>query len=246
VISWNSLHIANRVLRELKRDYRTVFLFTMSPTFVMILCAGMLSNSPRVFDRTGLLVMGLFPTAPGFLFTAFNIQRERYRGSLEYLLTEPVTRVDVLVGYILAFSVPALAQVVLMVSVSYGLLDLHSAGPWWAVGLMGLLSCTLGVVLGMFVINLAHNELQLTKVLPAVALPHLMVSGLFRPVDQLPHWMQVISTVAPWRYAVSTVAQLQNHSSFTSTLAVNLSVTIGIVLLLSTLTVATVLQRTTA
>ncbi|TMR02595.1 ABC transporter permease [Actinomadura soli] len=246
MISRNCLLIANRVLRELRRDYRTLFLFTMSPLFVMILVAGMLVETPRTFDRSGLLVMGLFPTAPGFLFAAFAIQRERYRGSLEFLLSGPVTRLDVLVGYLLAFSVPAVAQVALTVSVSYGLLGLDSAGPWWAAALLAMLACVLGVVLGMFAINLAHNELQLTKVLPTVALPHLMVSGLFLPYEDMPGWMQAAATIAPWRYAVGAVSELHLHSSVTSELVLNLSVTVGIVFALSAVTVGTVLRRRTA
>ncbi|WP_433325188.1 ABC transporter permease [Spirillospora sp. CA-294931] len=246
MISRNCLHVTTRVLRELKRDGRTLFLFTLSPMFVMVLCAGMLDNTPRTFDRVGLLVMGLFPTAPAFLFTAFAIQRERYRGSLEYLLAGPVTRLDVLVGYVLAFSVPAVAQIALTLSVTYGLLGLNSAGPWWAVGLLAMLACILGVVLGMFAVNLAHNELQLTKILPAVAIPHLCVSGLFRPYDKMPEWMQVLATIAPWRYMVSTVTELHTHSSVTSALVLYLSLSIAIVLAFAGMTAGTVLKRRTA
>jgi ABC-2 type transport system permease protein len=246
MVSGRSLLVARRVTRELSRDYRTLFLFIGSPAFVMVLCAAMLTDHPDLFDRVGLLIMGLFPSAPGFLFASFAIQRERYRGSLEHLLTSPVTRVDVLVGYVLAFCVPASVQVVVMVAVSYGPLGLDSAGPWWAVGLFALLSCVQGVLLGMFAINLANNEFELTKMLPATALPHLMVSGMFQPIGDLPGWMQALAAVAPWRYMVSAVAELHDHSTVTSTLALNLGVTLGIVLLVSATTTLTVLKRRTA
>lgn len=243
MLSRNSLHVADRVLRELRRDYRTILLFTASPTFVMVLCAGMMADHPAAFNRTGLLVLGLFPTAPAFLFTAFALQRDRYRGSLEYLLTTPVTRLDILVGYVLAFTVPALAQVGLTLSVTYGLLGLETRGSLWVVALMALMSCVLGVVMGMFSVNLAKNELHLTKILPAVALPHLMVAGLFRPYDEMVGWMQVIATFAPWRYATGAIAELEKNTSLTSTFWLNLGVTTGIVLLLSAASTLTVLRR---
>ncbi|GAA4224469.1 ABC transporter permease [Actinomadura meridiana] len=246
MLSGRSLLIAGRVLRGLRRDHRTLFLFIGSPAFVMILCAEMLTRHPQMFDRVGLLIMGMFPTAPGFLFAAFSLQRERHQGSLEYLLTAPVSRMDVLVGYVMAFCVPALAQVALMVSVSYGLLGLDSAGAWWAVSLMSLFSCVLGVLLGMFAINLAGNEFELTKMLPATAVPHVMVSGLFQPVKDLPEWMQAIALVAPWRYLVGAVGEFQTHSRITATFARNLGVTLGIVLLASVMTLLTVLNRRTA
>ncbi|MFS8200189.1 ABC transporter permease [Streptomyces sp. CWNU-52B] len=246
MISHNCLNITGRILQELRRDYRTLFLFTISPAFVMVLCAGLMGGYPESFNRTGLLVAGLFPTAPAFLFAAFAMQRERYRGSLEFLLSAPVTRLDVLIGYVLAFSVPALAQITLTLSVSYGLLGLDTAGPIWAVAVMALLSCVLGVVLGLFVVNLAHDELQLTKVLPAIALPHLMVAGLFRPYDDMTGWMQVLATIAPWHYAIAAIEGLQTHSSLTSATIVNASVTVALIVLLSALCVPTLLRRRTA
>ncbi len=129
MISRNSLLIADRVFRELRRDVQTMVLFTISPTFVMILISGILHNYPQTFDRVGLIVVGLFPTAPAYLFTAFAIMRDRTRGTLEYLLTSPVKKLDVLAGYLLGFTVPAVVQVALTTGVSYGLLGLKSAGP---------------------------------------------------------------------------------------------------------------------
>jgi ABC-2 type transport system permease protein len=221
-------------------------LFTISPTFVMVLTAGILNNHPDVFDRVGLIVLGLFPTAPTFLFAAFAIQRERYRGTLEYLMTTPVRRLDVLLGYIIAFTVPAVVQIGMTLTVTYGLLGLESAGAWWVVGLLALLSSVLGVAIGLFSANLAKNEMQLTKVLAATAAPHLMLSGLFRPYEDMPGWMQTLSSVAPWRYAVATVAELKDHAAPTTTMWANLGATIGVVLLLSTVSVFTVMRRRSA
>lgn len=246
MITRNCLHITDRILRELRRDYRTLFLFLFSPAFVMVLVAGLMADHPDSFNRIGLLVLGLFPTAPAFLFAAFAVQRERYKGSLELLLSSPVTRTDLLLGYVLAFSVPALGQTAITVWLSYGPLGLESAAGWWAVALMDMLSCALGVVLGLFVVNLAHDELQLTKVLPAVALPHLMVSGLFRPYEDMEGWMQVIATFAPWRYAISAIEELQHHSSVTSELVLNTSVTVALVLALGAACIGTLFRRRTA
>ena len=246
MITVKSFYIAARVFRELRRDYRTLFLFTISPTFVMVLTAGILSGHQQTFDRSGVIILGLFPTAPTFLFAAFAIQRERYRGNLECLMTAPVSRLDILIGYIIAFTVPSLVQIGMTLGVTYGLLDLHSAGAWWVVGLMALLSSVLGVTLGLFSANLARNELQLTKVLAATAAPHLMLSGLFRPHEQMVGWMRVLSDVAPWRYAVSAAAELQLHSTPTATMWRSLGAVFAIIALLSTITVHTVLRRQTA
>jgi ABC-2 type transport system permease protein len=238
-----TVHVTARVFRELLRDIPTMVLFTISPTFVMVLTWGILHGHPATFERVGLIVLGLFPTAPTFLFAAFAIQRERYRGTLEHLMTTPVARVDILLGYAFAFTLPAVVQIAMTVGVTYGLLGLHTAAAWPVVGLMALVSSLLGVAIGLFSANLAHNELQLTKVLAAMAAPHLMLSGLFRPPDEMVGWMHALSTIAPWRYAVSAVAELQHHARPTAALWSNLGVTVGIILLLSAVCLGTVLKR---
>ncbi|GAA4224476.1 ABC transporter permease [Actinomadura meridiana] len=246
MISRNALYIADRMLRELKRDVRTMFLFIVSPAFVMVLTKGILYDHPETFDRVGLITMGLFPTAPAFLFVAFAVQRERYRGTLEYLMTAPVRRLDVYVGYVIAFTLPAFVQIAGMLAVTYGFLDLNIAGAWWQVALFALLSCVLGVGLGLFSANLAHNELQLTKVLAAMAAPHLMLSGIFQPFDDMDGWMKVLASVAPWRYAVGAVSGLHENASMTAGMWGDLGATLLIVALLSAVSVITIFRRRTA
>lgn len=241
-----AVHIADRVFKELRRDYRTIFLFVAAPTFVVVLVWGILANHPDVFDRVGLLVVGLFPTAPALLFVAFAVQRERYRGTLEHLMTTPASRLDVLLGYALAFAVPAMVQIGLMVAVTYGLLGLTSAAPWWGVAVLALLSCLLGVAMGVFTANLARNELQLTKVLIATAVPHVVLSGLFRPHEEMVGWMRAVSDVAPWRYLVGAISELQFSAGPTAALWRNTAVVLGIVTLLSAVSLNTVLRRQTA
>jgi ABC-2 type transport system permease protein len=245
MISRNSILIADRVFRELRRDVRSMILFTISPTFVMVLTAGILHNHPATFQRVGLIVVGLFPTAPTFLFCAFAIMRDRKRGTLEHLLTAPVKKLDVLVGYLIAFNIPAVFQVAMTIGVTYGFLDLHSAGPWWEVGLLAMSNSVIGVAIGVFATNLAHNEYQLTKVLAATAAPHLMLSGLFRAHRDLVWWMRDLSNIAPWRYGVSAVSQLQFRAA-NGTLWFNLGVEAGIVALLFSISSMTVLKRRTA
>jgi ABC-2 type transport system permease protein len=237
------LLVTGRVLRELRRDYRTLFLFIVSPAFVLILAKGMLQDYPDVFARIGLITLGLFPTAPAFVFTAFAMHRERHRGTLEHLLTEPVRKSDVALGYVLAFSVLAVVQVSLSLGLTYGPLGLHSAGAWWVVGLLALLNCVLGIGLGFVITNAVHDEFQLAKVLPTTAGPQLMLSGLFLAHDKMPGWMKVVSDFAPWRYSVAAVSEFQTHVAATATAWSNLGVVVGIVALLFSLSALTVLRR---
>jgi ABC-2 type transport system permease protein len=245
MISRNSLFIAGRVFRELRRDVRTMFLFVLSPTLIIILLKGMMNHNPD-FDRYALLIVGLFPTAPAFLFTAFALTRDRNRKTLEHLLTTPVTKPDIIAGYIIAFILPAVIQVSISISVTFGLLHLHVAGKWWEIGLLAFLNCILGISIGAFATNLARNEFQLTKVLLVVGVPQIILSGFFRPTDRMVGWMRLLSHIAPWRYGIGVLSQFQHNAGFTAIAWDNLIVVVLILFLLFSISAFTVLRRRTA
>ncbi len=101
----------------------------------------------------------------------------------------------------------------------------------------------------MLAITLARNEYQLTKILIAVAVPHLM---RLRPVPAAPGpWSGGCATwsnIAPWRYSgvSATVSQFQYHTGPDGELWFSLAVEVGIVLLALWLSTLTVLKRRTA
>src|SRR3712207_9262065 len=59
-------------------------------------------GTPSVFDRVGLTMLGIFPFVVMFLVTSIAMLRERTSGTLERLLTTPLARLDLLLGYGLA------------------------------------------------------------------------------------------------------------------------------------------------
>jgi ABC-2 type transport system permease protein len=246
MVSRKSLLIAGRVFKELRRDYRTMFLFILSPTFVLILLKGMMGHSPADFNHFGLIVTGLFPTAPAFLFSAFVLTRDYNVRTLEHLLTTPVSKLDVIIGYVIAFILPALVQISLMLSVAFGLLGLRVSGKWWEVGLIAIVTCVLGLAIGLMVKNFARNEFQLTKILAMIGVPHLMISGFFRPPSLMVGWMAFLSHFAPWRYGVELLVPFEHHAWPTAAAWFNFGVIVFIVALLFAVSSVTVLNRRTA
>ena len=60
-------------------------------------------GQPEVFDRVGAALLGVFPFIAMFLVTCVAMLRERTSGTLERLLTMPLAKLDLLLGYALAF-----------------------------------------------------------------------------------------------------------------------------------------------
>lgn len=102
-----------RVLRQVRRDHRTLGILVGLPCVVLGLVAWMFSGTD-VLDRFGPVLLGLFPVVVMFLVTSVATLRERQSGTLERLMAGPVRRGDVVVGYAVAFALVGTAQALVL------------------------------------------------------------------------------------------------------------------------------------
>src|SRR6266540_2083779 len=93
---------------------------------------------PMLFDRVGLIMLGAFPLVIMFRHTSVAMLRERTSGTLERLLTTPIGKVDILLGYGIAFAFAAAVQAAVVSTLAYLLLGLDTMGSPWLVGLVAV------------------------------------------------------------------------------------------------------------
>ena len=123
-----TLATARRILLQLRHDPRTVALMLIVPCVLMALLRYIYDDQPKVFDRIGPMLLALFPFTVMFLITSVAMLRERSSGTLERLLSTPTAKLDILVGYALAFGVATIIQVGLAAALVLGPLGLHIHG----------------------------------------------------------------------------------------------------------------------
>jgi ABC-2 type transport system permease protein len=102
-----TLAVARRVLLQLHRDHRTVALLLLVPCVLLTLLWWMFDRDARTFDALGPPLLAMFPFIVMFLVTSVTTLRERSSGTLERLLSMPMAKLDLLLGYALAFGVVA-------------------------------------------------------------------------------------------------------------------------------------------
>ncbi|MBF6176856.1 ABC transporter permease [Nocardia otitidiscaviarum] len=210
-----------RILKQLRADHRTVAMLLLVPALLLTLLYFVYQNSPtppgapRVFDRVGISMLGILPFIVMFLITAIAMQRERTSGTLERLMTTPLSKLDLLAGYGSAFSIAAGAQAGVACLVSFWLLDLRAAGSVWLVLLIAIVDAVLGVALGLLASAFARTEFQAVQFMPVIVGPQFFLCGLLVPREQLPDWLEVISDVLPLSYAVSALQDVSNNPGAT-------------------------------
>ena len=129
-----------------------------------------------------------------FLVTSITMLRERTTGTLERLMTLPLAKLDLLLGYGIVRAGrrgPGDDRVRRRVRPARrrgGRVDI-------AVVLLAIANAVLGMALGLLASAFARTEFQAVQFMPAFILPQLLLCGLFVPRDQMA-WPETISALA--------------------------------------------------
>jgi ABC-2 type transport system permease protein len=204
---------AARVLAQLRRDPRTVALLLLVPCALVTLLKYLFVDRAVVFDRIGGPLLGLFPFIAMFLVASITMLRERTTGTLERLMTLPLGKLDLLVGYAAAFALVAALQATVVSALAFGLLDLHVVGSPWLVGVLAVANALLGMSLGLFLSAFARTEFQAVQFMPAFVFPQLLLCGLFVPRAEMAHVLEVASYCLPLTYAYDALDRVTQRGT---------------------------------
>ena len=140
-----------------------------------------------------------------FMLTSVSFLRERSSGTLERLLASPITRAEILTGYLLGFLGFAAVQALLVLGYATLVLNARVEGALWLVLLVLLLLVVGCVNLGITLSFYARNELQVIQFIPLVLLPQIFLGGLFWPVQTLWPPLRWLGQLFPVTHAVAAL-----------------------------------------
>lgn len=237
-----TLSTAVRVLKQLRHDPRTIVMMLAVPSLLMVLLRYVFDDR-AVFNRVGLQLLGVFPFVIMFLVTSVAMLRERTSGTLERLLTTPMSKLDLLAGYGIAFAIVATIQAAIACGISYWWLGLETAGSAGWVVLIAVTDAILGMALGLFVSAFARTEFQAVQFMPAIVIPQVLLGGLLTPRSQMAGWLEKISNVLPLSYVIDGLNNVGLHASVTRDLVRDLAIVVAVALLALAFAAATLRRR---
>lgn len=233
-----------RILQQLRHDRRTIALMLVVPVVLLTLLYFMYEQQEQTYDRVALIMLGIFPFIIMFLLTSIAMLRERTSGTLERLFTTPVGKLDLLFGYGLAFGLAAAVQATVASALAYWLLGLDTAGSQALVILIAVANAVLGVALGLFCSAFARTEFQAVQFMPVVAIPQILLCGLFVPRGEMAGWLEGISNAMPLSYSVQALMEVGANADPTDRMWRDLLIVFGVVVLALALGATTLRRRT--
>ncbi len=211
-----TLATSGRIWRQLSHDPRTILLIFVVPCVLMSLLRWLYDDNLAVFNHIAPALLGIFPFTLMFIITSITTLRERVSGTMERLMASSIGKLDLLLGYMIAFGTLAVVQALLVSAlILYGF-DLDVAGPHWFLILMALADALLGTALGLFVSAFARTEFQAVQFMPAFVLPQVLIGGLLVPLAQMPDLLEKIAYCLPLTYAIDALNSVVKHTDITA------------------------------
>jgi ABC-2 type transport system permease protein len=143
-----------------------------------------------------------------FLLTSVSFLRERTQGTMERLSASPVTRLELVLGYMLGFGFFSVLQALVLVLFTIYALQVKFSGNLLSIFVITLALVLGAVNLGILLSAFARNELQAIQFIPIVILPQVLLSGLIWPVQEMPAWLQTIAHAMPLTYAIEALTDI--------------------------------------
>ncbi|TXR62283.1 ABC transporter permease [Bacillus sp. AY18-3] len=181
------------------------------------------SKDFTMFDGLGPVLIGFFTFFFVFILSGVSFVRERLSGTLERLLSTPVRRWEIVVGYIIGFGIFAFIQSIIIVNFSVYILDLYVAGSIWLTLLITCMLSLTALTLGTFLSAYANNEFQMIQFIPLVIVPQIFFSGLF-PIESMNKWLQMLGKLFPLTYGADAMRQVMIRNQGFTEIALDLTV----------------------
>jgi ABC-2 type transport system permease protein len=154
-------------------------------------------------------VLALVMSVIGAFLTSLTIAREWERGTMEQLISTPVTAMEIMLGKLAPYFVLGMLDTVISATIAIYWFHVPFRGSW--VTLMGASALFMVVVLalGFYISVLAKSQFAASQIALLITfLPAFLLSGFLFSIEQMPIALQWITRILPARYYVSALKEI--------------------------------------
>jgi ABC-2 type transport system permease protein len=166
---------------------------------------GVVPGNPNYFEfmAPGLMAMNIMMAA--MIGLAGSVSRERELGTLDGILSAPISRLAIIIGKSFAQAVRGLLQAGITLLLAVILFGVTINGSPWLLILLLILTVFSFVGIGIMISAMASHQETAMTIMMTFTFPMIFLSGAFFPIQQMPHIMQWVSRAIPLTYAVEAL-----------------------------------------
>jgi ABC-2 type transport system permease protein len=161
----------------------------------------------RFFLLSGALA--IIMTLIGTLLTALVVSREWERGTMEALISTPVSILEIIVGKVIPYFFLGLFSMCICVVVSVYIFGLPFQGSILLLLLSSSAFLCSALGLGLMISTLCKSQALSYQIATVTGfLPAFMLSGFLFEIFSMPKWIQCLTYIIPARYFVQSLQTL--------------------------------------
>src|SRR6187399_3227275 len=195
--------------------------------------------NPAASSRLNIVpgLVGTILTMTMLIFTALSVTREIERGTMENLLSMPITPVEVMLGKIIPYVLVGFIQAILIIGIGVLLFGVPVLGSMLILALLTTLFITTNLSIGYTFSTIVQNQLQAMQLSMMFFLPSILLSGFMFPFAGMPVWAQYIGEGLPLTHFVRMVRAIMLKGATIQNLQYDTIALIALMLLAMTIAV---------
>lgn len=168
-------------------------------------------------------VLALVMSVIGSFLTSLTIAREWERGTMEQLISTPVTSLEIMLGKLVPYFVIGMFDVLVCAFLAIFWFHVPFRGSFTTLIVSSVMFMIVVLSMGFFISVIAKNQLAASQIaLLATFLPAFLLSGFLFAIEQMPVILQWITRILPARYYVSVLKKIFLKGSPSTMLYVDL------------------------
>jgi ABC-2 type transport system permease protein len=235
VASGSALGALNQIVTTALRNDRSIPEFTAPPFEV---------RAHARYNPAGTTALNIVPGLVGtiltmtmLIFTALSVTREIERGTMESLLSMPITPVEIMLGKIVPYVIVGFMQASMIIGVGVLLFGVPLLGSLFLLAGLSTLFITANLSIGYTFSTIAQNQLQAMQMSMMFFLPNILLSGFMFPFAGMPNWAQWIGEALPLTHFIRIVRAIMLKGAGAQDLHADAWALIGLTLFAMTIAV---------
>ena len=154
-------------------------------------------------------VLALVMSVIGAFLTSLTIAREWERGTMEQLISTPVTAMEIMLGKLAPYFVLGMFDTIISALIAIYWFDVPFRGSWVTLMVASAMFMVVVLSLGFFISVIAKNQFAASQIALLITfLPAFLLSGFLFSIEQMPIALQWITRILPARYYVSVLKKI--------------------------------------
>jgi ABC-2 type transport system permease protein len=154
-------------------------------------------------------VLALVMSVIGAFLTSLTIAREWERGSMEQLISTPVSAMEIMLGKLVPYFVLGMMDVAICAAIAIAWFRVPFRGSYLTLAVSSALFMIVVLSLGFFISVVAKNQFAACQIALIITfLPAFLLSGFLFAIEQMPVPLQWITRIFPARYYVSILKKI--------------------------------------